>query len=102
MKRRCTTCSKPDCRQHETKDWGGKRPGAGRPQGSKNEPDPAARVAVGWYRVTAHVAENLKAAGLTTETKPADVVAVVLSKRFKCKCKACRTALKRLAMVTHG
>lgn len=100
MKKHGTTHGGPIGSENRSPNWGGSRDGAGRPKGAKThrEPDaPAPRVAVGWYRLTQHVADNLETAANLDGVKAADIVAALLSTRFRCSCVPCRRARKAIA-----
>lgn len=104
-KHEATTHGGPIGSEQRSPNWGGTRDGAGRPKGSKThrEPDaPAARVAVGWYRLTQHVADNLETAAHLDGVKAADIVAALLSMRFRCSCPPCSRARKSIPMGRHA
>lgn len=105
MKKHGTTHGGPIGSEQRSPNWGGARDNAGRPKGAKTkrEPDdPAPRSAVGYYRLTEHVAANLETAAQLDGVKAADIVSTILSARFRCSCVNCRKARKLIPKASHA
>jgi len=91
-----TTHGGPIGSEQRSDNWGGARPGAGRKKGYKAKPDPAARAVAKYFRVTAHVSANLETAAALDNRIAADIVAELISKRFRCSCADCRAARRAI------
>lgn len=96
MKTPATTHGGPIGSEQRSPNWGGPRQGAGRKKGYKAPPDPSARAVAKYFRVTAHVSENLETAAALDHRIAADIVAELISTRFRCSCAACKAARRAI------
>lgn len=75
---------------------GGRRPGAGRPKGSKSAEHKAdARNATVWGKVSDHTLSNLQQAAELSGKTPSTLVAELVQRKYRCRCDECQEARRR-------